>query len=306
MDRRPRLPPVVGVARKHLESALGGLLAVPTTGPATGTAAGPAAGPSTNSANNDEPQASARPLPLILVACSGGPDSLALAAVAVHFARTDRCRVGAVVVDHGLQPGSASIAHRAAEQLGELGLHPVAVRAVTVHSGGMGPEAAARAARYAVLDDVAAELGARAVLLGHTLDDQAEQVLLGLARGSGTRSLAGMPVRRGTYRRPFLELRRADTEAICGFYGLRPWLDPTNSDESFARSRVRATVLPLLEDQLGPGIAQALFRTSRILAQDADYLEQVSTDTYAALRTEHDGGILLPEDDLRALPPALR
>ncbi|MBG6183542.1 tRNA(Ile)-lysidine synthase [Arthrobacter sp. CAN_A214] len=292
MDRRPRLAPVVGVARKHFESALGDLLAAPAAPPS----------------NHDgtTPQALPQTLPLILVACSGGPDSLALAAVAVHFARIGRCRVGAVVVDHGLQDGSAAIALRAAEQLEELGLHPVEVRAATVHSSGMGPEAAARTARYAVLDDVAASLGARSVLLGHTLDDQAEQVLLGLARGSGTRSLAGMPVRRGTYRRPFLELRRADTEDICGFYGLRPWLDPANSDASFARSRVRATVLPLLEDQLGPGIARALFRTSRILAQDADYLEQVSADTYAVLRTEHDGGVLLPEDDLRALPPSLR
>ncbi|WP_081747421.1 tRNA lysidine(34) synthetase TilS [Arthrobacter sp. Br18] len=243
---------------------------------------------------------------MILVACSGGPDSLALAAVAAHFARVGRCRVGAVVVDHALQAGSAAVARRAAGQLGELGLHPVVVRTATVHSGGMGPEAAARTARYAVLDDAAAALGAEAVLLGHTLDDQAEQVLLGLARGSGTRSLAGMPVRRGAYRRPFLELRRADTEAICEFYGLRPWLDPANSDESFARSRVRATVLPFLEDQLGPGIAQALFRTSRILAQDADYLEQVSADTYAGLRTEQDGTVLLAEHRLRALPPSLR
>jgi tRNA(Ile)-lysidine synthase len=214
--------------------------------------------------------------------------------------------VGAVVVDHGLQDGSRAVALRAAAQLGELGLAPVEVRRVEVAGSGMGPEAAARTARYAALDSAADELGAVAVLLGHTLDDQAEQVLLGLARGSGTRSLAGMPARRGLYRRPLLDLRRADTEEICSFYGLDPWHDPANLDRSFARSRVRAEVLPYLEDQLGPGIASALYRTSKILAQDADYLERLSSEAYAELRVERGGEILLAEEPLRALPASLR
>lgn len=282
MARRPRLLPAVGTARNLLGASLEGIL--------TGSVADGSAG-----------------LPLVLVACSGGTDSLALAAVAAHLVHTGRARVGAVVVDHGLQPDSHAIAERAAGAARTLGLDPVHVHRVEVRREGMGPEAAARSARYAALDDAAVTLGASAVLLGHTLDDQAEQVLLGLARGSGTRSLAGMPARRGLYVRPFLELRRADTEAICAFYGLEPWHDPTNLDPAFARSRVRAEVLPFLEDRLGPGIAQALARSARILGQDADHLSELSHRAYTGMRIEGDDGkVLLPEDGLRALPAALR
>ncbi|WP_420792111.1 tRNA lysidine(34) synthetase TilS [Arthrobacter agilis] len=279
MGRRPRLLPAVGTARNMLEASLGDVLRADAGGRT----------------------------PLVLVACSGGPDSLALAAVAAYFAQTDRCRVGAVVVDHGLQEGSARAAEGAAAAARGLGLDPVEVRRVEVRKDGMGPEASARSARYAALDDVAARLDASAVLLGHTLDDQAEQVLLGLARGSGTRSLAGMPPRRGLYLRPFLALRRQETEAICAFYNLEPWHDPTNQDPAFARSRVRVEVLPFLEDQLGPGIARALARSARILGQDADLLERLSAESYRSLRIDGgDGTLLLPEDGLLALPAALR
>ncbi|MBO0909315.1 tRNA lysidine(34) synthetase TilS [Arthrobacter sunyaminii] len=254
--------------------------------------------------------------PLLLVACSGGPDSLALAEAASFFARRGDYRVGAVVVDHALQPGSAEVAAAAAAKLREMGLEPVQVRTVSVPVSGMGPEAAARTVRYAALDAAVEETGADAVLLGHTLDDQAEQVLLGLARGSGTRSLAGMRPIRGKYLRPLLGLRRSETEEICDSQGLDPWLDPSNADPAFARSRVRAEVLPFLEEKLGPGIAEALFRSSRILAGDADYLDAVSADTFARLRAQPDSAsgagdadldtILLPEAQLRELAPAVR
>ncbi len=264
-----------------------------------------------------EPRGTAQtPPPLLLVACSGGPDSLALAEAASFFARRGDYRVGAVVVDHALQPGSARVAEEAAAKLVEMGLDPVQVRAVTVPESGMGPEAAARTVRYAALDAAMEETGADAVLLGHTLDDQAEQVLLGLARGSGTRSLAGMRPIRGKYLRPLLGLRRSETEEICDSEGLDPWFDPSNADPAFARSRVRAEVLPFLEEKLGPGIAEALFRSSRILAGDADYLDAVSADTFAKLRVPLDPAeghgdagpdmILLPEAQLRELAPAVR
>nr|WP_167996083.1 tRNA lysidine(34) synthetase TilS [Arthrobacter pigmenti] len=252
-------------------------------------------------------EAQVPPGSLILVACSGGADSLAVAATTAHLARSGQYRVGAVVVDHGLQPDSAEVAEAARGQLTELGLEPVEVRRVEVPSRGMGPEAAARTARYAALDAAVEDHAAGAVLLGHTLDDQAEQVLLGLSRGSGTRSLSGMPARRGVYLRPFLGLRRSDTEEICRFSGLAPWHDPTNADPSLTRSRVRTQVLPYLEDALGPGIVEALHRTSRILAQDAAYLDELAYAEYTRLRTTHDdGSLLLGEDALRALPPALR
>jgi tRNA(Ile)-lysidine synthase len=155
-----------------------------------------------------------------------------------------------------------------------------------------GPEAAARDARYAVLRARAAD----AVLLGHTLDDQAETVLLGLGRGSGPRSLAGMPERDGLVRRPFLGLRRADTERICTASDVTWWTDPHNADPSFRRSRLRHEVLPLLEDALGGGVAGALARTAEQLRQDTDLLDALA----AEVAEPHDVATLA------ALPSALR
>lgn len=247
----------------------------------------------------------------VVVACSGGPDSLALAAVAGYFARRGHVdghpvTVGAVVVDHQLQEGSGQVAARTAEVLTELGLDPVEVRTVTVAATGIGPEAAARDARHAALEAAAEEQGAAFILLGHTLDDQAEQVLLGLARGSGTRSLAGMRPVRGMLLRPFLGLRRADTEEICAVEELEPWHDPTNQDPSFARSRTRVEVLPHLEEKLGPGVAESLARTASILQLDADYLDDVAETTFASLASRSGGEVSLQEEALRALAPAIR
>ncbi|WP_445156127.1 tRNA lysidine(34) synthetase TilS [Arthrobacter sp. Hor0625] len=247
----------------------------------------------------------------VLVACSGGPDSLALAAVAAYFARRGHVdghpvSIGAVVVDHRLQPGSADVAAATAEVLRGLGLDPVQVRTVDVAPTGMGPEAAARDARHAALDAAADDTGADAILLGHTLDDQAEQVLLGLARGSGTRSLAGMRPVRGRLMRPFLELRRAETLDICAAEGLDPWHDPSNQDPAFARSRTRVEVLPMLEDKLGPGVAESLARTASILQLDADYLEDVANTTYLRLQEWSGAELSLPEAGLRELPAAIR
>lgn len=247
----------------------------------------------------------------VLVACSGGPDSMALAAVAAYFARRGHVdghplTVGAVVVDHQLQEGSAQVAAATVQTLKELGLSPVDLRTVTVASTGMGPEAAARDARHAALEAAAQEHGAAAILLGHTLDDQAEQVLLGLARGSGTRSLAGMRPARGLLLRPFLGLRRADTLEICDVEDLEPWHDPSNADPSFARSRTRVEVLPMLEEKLGPGVAESLARTASILQLDADYLEDVADRTFAALAERSGPEVRLPEEALGELSPAIR
>jgi tRNA(Ile)-lysidine synthase len=247
----------------------------------------------------------------VLVACSGGPDSLALAAVAAYFARRGHVdghpvSVSAVVVDHQLQHGSAEIAEATGVTLGELGIAPVRIRTVDVAATGMGPEAAAREARHAALEAAADELDSGVILLGHTLDDQAEQVLLGLARGSGTRSLAGMRPTRGRLLRPFLGLRRADTLEICDVEGLEPWHDPSNADPAFARSRTRVEVLPMLEEKLGPGVAESLARTAAILQLDADYLEAVADDTFASLREQSGDEIGLPETSLRGLAPAVR
>lgn len=218
----------------------------------------------------------------VLVACSGGADSLALAAATAFVAPRAGLRAAAVVVDHGLQPGSAEVAARAAEQCRGLGLDPVEVVRVDVPAaGGGGPESAARTARYAALDAAAERFGAVAVLLGHTRDDQAETVLLALARGSGARSLSGMAHRRGRLRRPFLGVSRSTTEAVCAALGLTPWHDPTNrpgDGPSPLRSRVRHDVLPVLREVLGPGVPEALARTADQLREDADLLDRLAAD----------------------------
>jgi len=220
----------------------------------------------------------------VLAACSGGADSLALAAALAFEASRAGLRAGGITVDHGLQPGSAAQAERVVATLTGLGLDPVLSAAVTVAgpgdgSGYSGPEAAARQARYAALDQAAAQTGGW-IMLGHTLDDQAETVLLGLARGSGARSLAGMAPASGCYLRPLLGIRRADTVAACAAQGLQPWQDPHNDDPAYARVRVRA-VLPALEAALGPGVPAALARTAGLLRADADFLD-VITEAEAA------------------------
>jgi len=217
---------------------------------------------------------------LVLVACSGGADSLALAAGTAFCAPRLGLLAGAVVVDHGWREDSARVAERAAAECLGLGLDPVDV--VAVDSGGDGgPEAAARRARYRALDEAVTRHRGTAVLLGHTADDQAETVLLGLARGSGARSLAGMAAERGPLRRPLLGLSRTTTRAACRAAGMHPWDDPANDDPAYARARVRAAV-PLLERLLGPGLVDGLCRTAAMLREDADALDAAAADLLAA------------------------
>ncbi|MDR1431460.1 MAG: tRNA lysidine(34) synthetase TilS [Propionibacteriaceae bacterium] len=209
----------------------------------------------------------------MLVACSGGADSTALAAAAAIMGKRRGLGVRAVVVDHGLQQGSGRIAELAAERLWtqEIATQIVSVQ---VDASGVGIEAAARQARYDALQAAAGP--AEIVLLGHTLDDQAETVLLGLARGSGIRSLAGMPPARGPFRRPLLSIRRAVTRQACAELALEWWDDPQNAERRFTRARVRHQVLPVLEEELGPGVAEALARTAESARADADCLDALA------------------------------
>jgi len=242
---------------------------------------------------------------LVLAACSGGADSLAVAAGLAHEAPRLGLRAGGVTVDHGLQAGSAERAAAVAGILTRLGLDPVQnvrVAAATQSAQG-GPEAAARSARYAALDEVARSTGAAAVLLGHTRDDQAETVLLGLARGSGARSLAGMPARRGCYRRPVLGVSRATMRAACQALGFEPWDDPHNTDPAYSRTRVRHQVLPVLEQELGPGIADALARSARQLRADCDALDALAREEAQRLAGAGPG---LDAGALAPLPVAIR
>ena len=234
---------------------------------------------------------------------------MALAAALAFEARHAGVRVGGVTVDHGLQPGSAERAERTAELLRGLGLDPVLVRRVAVGADG-GPEGAARTARHEALAAAAADLGAR-VALGHTLDDQAETVLLGLGRGSGPRSVAGMIAERTTdgvcWWRPLLGVRRATAREACADQGLPVWDDPWNADPSYTRARLRGEVLPLMEQVLGGGVAPALARTAELLREDLDALDALAAAELARLAgAEQLPTWTLPARELGELPAALR
>src|ERR1700733_9004881 len=210
------------------------------------------------------------------VALSGGPDSLALTAVAAAVLPTI-----ALIVDHGLQAGSAAVAATAQRQAEELGCVDAQVLCVQVGADG-GPEGAARIARYRALQAARRD---RPVLLAHTLDDQAETVLLGLGRGSGARSIAGMRPYDPPWCRPLLGVRRTTTHAACRELGLTAWQDPHNSDRRFTRSRLRLEVLPLLEDVLGGGVAEALARTATALREDTEFIDALAAQAMTACAT---------------------
>jgi tRNA(Ile)-lysidine synthase len=244
----------------------------------------------------------------VIVALSGGADSLALAAATAFEAPKLDLRAASVTVDHGLQSGSADAATAAARSAGALGLDALVVR-VDVGAAG-GPEAAAREARYRRLRDAARDAGAVALLVGHTLDDQAETVLLGLARGAGATSLQGMAEAADLdgipLLRPLLGVRRATTRAACAAEGLVPWDDPHNSDSRYARVRVREKVLPVLEAELGPGIAEALARTAAQLREDAAAFDEMIDETIEDIVEHAEAGISVSVAALAANPAALR
>src|ERR1700730_12051289 len=227
------------------------------------------------------------------VALSGGPDSLALTAVAAAVLPTI-----ALIVDHGLQAGSASLAATAQGQAKDLGCVEAQVLCVQV-SGDGGPEGAARNARYRALEAARRD---RPVLLAHTLDDQAETVLLGLGRGSGARSIAGMRPYDPPWSRPLLGVRRDVTHAVCAELGLNVWHDPHNTDRRFTRSRLRLEVLPLLEDVLGGGVAEALARTATALREDTELLDRIIAQAMSVAVTPNG----LDTEALTALPDPVR
>jgi tRNA(Ile)-lysidine synthase len=210
-----------------------------------------------------------------LVAVSGGADSLALACALIKEAPELAITLIAVTVDHQLQSGSNEQAKKVQAQLKVMGYQEVIIEKVSVVEKS-GLEADARTARYTALDSIAHAYGATQIFLGHTRDDQAETVLLGLARGSGTRSLSGMATVNGKYARPFLQLTRAQTVAACQEADLQPWSDPHNLNEKFSRVRVRNKVMPVMEEEIGPGIAAALARSAAILRDDADALDEMA------------------------------
>ncbi len=245
---------------------------------------------------------------LVLVACSGGPDSLALAACTAWVAARRRLRVGAAIVDHGLQQDSATVAETAADSCRALGIDSVRIERVQVGQQG-GPESAAREARYAALSAIADANSAAAVLLGHTREDQAETVLLRLARGSGARSLSAMSPVSGLWRRPMLDIPRAVVHECaaeeCARAGVRAWTDPHNSDPAFARVRVREA-LPVLTEALGDGVIGGLARSARLLRDDADALDAWAAVEIATHVIDAPPGLSIDVAALESMPRAIR
>jgi tRNA(Ile)-lysidine synthase len=240
---------------------------------------------------------------------------MALAAATAFVAGKLNRPAGLVTVDHGLQPGSAGRAAEVASWARSEGFGPVETATVDVTGLPGGPEAAARQARYAALVAAAQRHGAAAVLLGHTRDDQAETVLLALARGAGPRGMSGMPARREVagvaLLRPLLDVSRSDTRGACAALGLSTWTDPHNTDPAYARARVRADALPALVASLGPAVVDNLARTAGLLAADTAALDASAADALAAARTvaAPDGGpavSALSVSALATLPHAVR
>jgi len=227
----------------------------------------------------------------ILVAVSGGADSLALAAAVAIEGKELALKVIGATVDHQLQKNSGTQAQEVAVQLSGLGIESTEILEVDVEIVN-GMEASARTARYQALSELAARVEAKYVLLGHTRDDQAESVLLGLARGSGTRSLSAMAEVNGIYLRPLLSLTREESVGACNELGLKYWNDPQNEDTSYTRVRVRKIVLPVIEKELGPGISAALARSAALLRDDADALDALAEEVFAEL----------PESDVEVAP----
>ena len=240
----------------------------------------------------------------LLVAVSGGADSLALAAATEFEAKKLGLKIAAAVIDHSLQKNSDKVAAQTAKTLAALGFEEVVVKKIAVGKAG-GPEAAARTARYTALETLRQKTKSHFIVLGHTSSDQAETVLLGLVRGSGSKSLSGMSEKTGFLLRPLLGIERATTEAFCKDSGIKYWSDPQNKDEKFLRVIIRRHVLPFLEKQLGGSVAASLVRTSDQLREDNAYLESQADKSFKRYAKVSASGISFDAQLIDKLPSAI-
>jgi tRNA(Ile)-lysidine synthase len=240
----------------------------------------------------------------LLLAVSGGADSLALAAACEFEAKKLGLKIAAAVIDHSLQNNSDKVAAQTAKTLAALGFEEVVVKKIAVGKAG-GPEAAARTARYTALETIRQKTKSNFVVLGHTASDQAETVLLGLVRGSGSKSLSGMSEKTGVLLRPLLGIERATTEAFCKDSGIKYWSDPQNNDEKFLRVMIRKHVLPFLEKQLGGSVAASLVRTADQLREDTAYLESQADKSFKKYAKVSGSGISFDAKAIEKLPAAI-
>ena len=249
--------------------------------------------------------ANTKPGQKLLIAVSGGADSLALASATLFESKKLQLQVATATIDHGLQKVSAKVTEQTLEKLYQIGITEAWSKKVKVGTKG-GPEAAAREARYEALESLRIESKSDFIVLGHTANDQAETVLLGLTRGSGSRSLSGMSVRSERLLRPLLSIERASTEQFCKDEKISPWHDPQNKDLKFLRVRIRKVVLPFLEKQLGKGIFSNLIRTSSQLQEDDQYLSFVAAKEYRKIAKTSLRQVTLGQPELVKLPEAIR
>jgi tRNA(Ile)-lysidine synthase len=248
--------------------------------------------------------ANTKPGQKLLVAVSGGADSLALAAATEFEAKKLNLKIAAAVIDHGLQKNSDKIASQAAKQLAAIGFEEIYVEKVKVSKKG-GMEAAAREARYLALESIRAKSKSNVIVLGHTFSDQAETVLLGLVRGSGAKSLSGMSEKTNHLLRPLLGLERKTTEEFCKDSGIKFWSDPQNKDDKFLRVMIRTQVLPFLEKMLGGSVAKSLVRTADQLREDSQYLDTEAGKKYKSLAQISVASLSFDAGKLSKLPPAM-
>ena len=254
---------------------------------------------------------------LLVVAVSGGPDSLSLLHALHRLTGDGGPRLHCAHLDHGLR-GEASRADAAfvADQCRKLGV-PLTSEAVDVEEvradRRLSVEAAAREVRYEFLAGVVRAQGARAVVLGHTADDQAETILMNIVRGSGLAGLQGM--QRSSIRRvggadllmlrPLLTVGKRDTLGFCRALGLKPRLDETNLSTAATRNMLRLEVLPLLE-RLNPAVREALLRLSRSAGEGVAHLDSEADEAWDAIARREQGAVVLPKAALAAIDPAVR
>lgn len=247
----------------------------------------------------------------LAVALSGGPDSVGLLWLLRELEEAGTLAAtlaGVIHVNHQLR-GDASMADEAFCRALAERLHlPIEVISVDVASlarrSRRSIEATARDVRYTCFDEAAARLGATVVATGHTLDDQAETVLLRLLRGTGTRGLGAIRVRLGRVIRPLLQVRRADLRRYLTARGEASCDDASNQDLSVLRNKVRHLLLPVI-DQIAPSGIRALARLAAVAAADEAWLEQESIKSAAAVVLVDKDGVQLNTETLRTLPAAI-
>ncbi len=239
------------------------------------------------------------PADLILVGCSGGADSIALVWSASVVCKRLNLNLGVVIVDHQLIAESNQVAENTKKQCAEFGINQIIVKKIKVVLENEGLESAARKARYEAFEEVIKDTNAKALMLAHTQDDQAETMLMRLTRGSGAKSLSAMSEVSGKYLRPFLHVRKFEIKDALEKEDIKYWNDPANSNSDFLRVKVRNELIPKLIEVLGDSVVEALDRTSMLLKNDNDILDQIALNHYQENRQ-----LLISK--LEDLPSAIR